>query len=94
MENQQDKKLFVLNGIQTLSGYDYNLMPEVADMEAIGVDIVRISPEPGDIGAQVEAMRAPSMAVHPPAVAFWRVTSVTGTGLGGRAWKAVAANAG
>lgn len=66
MENQQDKKLFVLNGIQTLSGYDYNLMPEVADMEAIGVDIVRISPEPGDIGAQVEAMRG-AIDGRPPA---------------------------
>ncbi|MBT4522247.1 MAG: hypothetical protein HOC23_19790 [Halieaceae bacterium] len=57
MENQQEKKLFVLNGIQTLSGYDYNLIHEVGSMQEMGVDIVRISPEPEGFQIQVEAMR-------------------------------------
>lgn len=57
MENQQDRDLFVLNGIQTMSGYDYNLIHELDTMRGIGVDVVRISPEPDGFAQRVLAMR-------------------------------------
>jgi len=45
MNSREGERVFVLNGIQTMSGYQYNLINEVNDMQAIGVDIVRISPD-------------------------------------------------
>ncbi|WP_349678474.1 U32 family peptidase, partial [Marinimicrobium sp. UBA4509] len=43
--NQEDERLFVLNGIQTQSGDRYNLVTEVPQMAGL-VDAVRLSPEP------------------------------------------------
>ncbi len=43
MNSREGEKVFVLNGIQTMSGYQYNLVNEVAQMKDIGVDIARIS---------------------------------------------------
>ncbi|MEY8711742.1 U32 family peptidase [Mangrovibacter phragmitis] len=43
MRSQEDQQVFVLNGIQTMSGYVYNLGNELAGMQGL-VDIVRLSP--------------------------------------------------
>ena len=45
LHSMESQALFCLNGIQTLSGHCYNLMDELPAMEAMGVDIVRISPQ-------------------------------------------------
>lgn len=45
METQEDEELFTLNGIQTQSGYCYNLLPQLPEMIDLGVDVVRISPQ-------------------------------------------------
>ncbi|MCB1678067.1 MAG: U32 family peptidase [Halioglobus sp.] len=66
MENQQDQELFVLNGIQTMSGYEYNLIHELDTMRRIGVDVVRISPEPEGFAQRVEALRR-ALDGEPPA---------------------------
>jgi len=42
--SKEDQRLFVLNGIQTMSGDCYNLSKEQSQMHGV-VDIVRISPE-------------------------------------------------
>lgn len=42
--SKEDQRLFVLNGIQTMSGDCYNLSNEQAQMDGL-VDILRISPE-------------------------------------------------
>ena len=44
VKSQEDQNLFTLNGIQTLSGLRYDLYHELNDMQALGVDIIRISP--------------------------------------------------
>lgn len=44
VKSQEQQALFTLNGIQTLSGLPYDLYNELEEMQAIGVDIVRISP--------------------------------------------------
>ncbi|MCP5208966.1 MAG: U32 family peptidase [Hahellaceae bacterium] len=51
--SQEDEDLFTLNGIQTMSGRLYNLESELAAMQDIGVDIIRISPEPTGIFEQI-----------------------------------------
>jgi len=43
MNSREGERVFILNGIQTMSGYQYNLINEVAEMASIGVDIARIS---------------------------------------------------
>lgn len=43
MNSREGERVFILNGIQTMSGYQYNLVNEVPEMAAMGVDIARIS---------------------------------------------------
>ncbi len=46
VNTQEDQQAFVVNGIQTQSGYYYNLINELPHMQ--GVDIIRISPNATD----------------------------------------------
>jgi len=43
MNSREGEQVFVLNGIQTMSAYQYNLINEVAQLNGMGVDIIRIS---------------------------------------------------
>jgi collagenase-like PrtC family protease len=52
LASQEGQEVFTINGIQTLSGQSYNLLPELEQMRQMGVDIVRLSPQ-GDAMAQV-----------------------------------------
>ena len=42
---QESEHIFTLNGIQTQSGYCYNLLNEIPTMLAMGVNVVRLSPQ-------------------------------------------------
>ncbi|MBJ7222607.1 MULTISPECIES: U32 family peptidase [unclassified Brenneria] len=55
--SQENQQVFVLNGIQTQSGYCYNLGNELAGMAGL-VDIVRLSPQGTETLAMVDAFRA------------------------------------
>lgn len=44
LHTRDNQILFNLNGIQTQSGRVYNLLPELREMEEMGVNIARISP--------------------------------------------------
>jgi len=43
MNSREGEKVFILNGIQTMSGYQYNLINEIPELDKLGVDIARIS---------------------------------------------------
>jgi len=45
MRTQEDEAFLVLNGIQTQSARVHNLLPELPAMQALGVDVVRVSPQ-------------------------------------------------
>ncbi|MDD5479350.1 U32 family peptidase [Rhodoferax sp.] len=45
MRTQEDEAFLVLNGIQTQSARVHNLLPELPAMQALGVDVARISPQ-------------------------------------------------
>jgi collagenase-like PrtC family protease len=45
MRTQEDEGFLVLNGIQTQSARVYNLLPELPALAAMGVDVLRISPQ-------------------------------------------------
>lgn len=45
VRTREDEAFLVFNGIQTQSCAVYNLMPQLAALEELGVDIVRVSPQ-------------------------------------------------
>ncbi|MEW6981882.1 U32 family peptidase [Colwelliaceae bacterium 6471] len=57
MNSREGERIFVLNGIQTMSGYQYNLVNEVPDMAKMGVDVARISADGKDAFAQLDKFR-------------------------------------
>lgn len=57
VSSQEDQQVFILNGIQTMSGYIYNLGNELLSMQGL-VDMVRLSPAGNDIFTVLNAFRA------------------------------------
>ena len=57
MNSREGEQVFVLNGIQTMSAYQYNLINEVTQLNDMGVDIIRISSDSELAFAQVDKFR-------------------------------------
>ena len=57
LRTREDEGFLVLNGIQTQSARVYNLLPELATMRDMGVDVVRISPQSAHTGEIVRLFR-------------------------------------
>lgn len=64
VRSQENQTVFTLNGIQTMSGYVYNLGNELASMQGL-VDMVRLSPLNTDTFAMIDAFRANEQGQHP-----------------------------
>ncbi|EMH4163430.1 U32 family peptidase [Pluralibacter gergoviae] len=62
--SQEKQQVFVLNGIQTMSGYVYNLGNELASMQGL-VDIVRLSPMGTETLAVLDSFRANESGTAP-----------------------------
>ncbi len=45
VKSQEEQSLFTLNGIQTMSGQRNDLLDALPEMQSVGVDIVRLSPQ-------------------------------------------------
>ena len=58
MNSREGERVFVLNGIQTMSGYQYNLINEMPALESMGVDIARISADSTEAFASLDNFRA------------------------------------
>ncbi|ATZ93150.1 U32 family peptidase [Dickeya fangzhongdai] len=78
MLSQENQQVFVLNGIQTQSGYCYNLGNDLASMDGL-VDIVRLSPQGPDTLAMIDNFRANQHGGQPLTLAnqqdcngYWR----------------------
>lgn len=56
LRTQEGEEFLTINGIQTQSGKIYDLLPEWQDMQALGVDIMRISPQPSGTLQRVQAL--------------------------------------
>ena len=56
MRSQEDQQVFVLSGIQTMSGYVYNLGNELTSMQGL-VDVVRLSPMGSETFTMLEAFK-------------------------------------
>ena len=57
MNSREGERVFMLNGIQTMSGYQYNLINDVNEMEKIGVDFARISADSNQAFEQIQAFK-------------------------------------
>ena len=67
LKTREGQPFLAINGIQTMSAQTYNLLAEVPEMLKIGVDIIRVSPQPQymkEIIAAFDAAR-PGEAVTP-----------------------------
>ena len=55
LKTREGQDFLTINGIQTMSAQTYNLLHEIPDMLAMGIDIVRISPQKQHIGEIIAA---------------------------------------
>ncbi len=76
--SQEQQKVFILNGIQTQSGYCYNLGNELPSMNDL-VDIVRISPEQlsslemlAQFKANEQGLAPLDLVAEPSCNGYWR----------------------
>lgn len=58
LRTREKEGFLVLNGIQTQSARVYNLMPELARLSSLGVDVLRISPQSVHTGEIVSLFRS------------------------------------
>lgn len=58
LKTREGQDFLTINGIQTMSAQSYNLLHEIPDMLAMGIDIVRISPQKQHIEAIIGAFDA------------------------------------
>lgn len=58
LKTREGQPFLTINGIQTMSAQSYNLLNEVPDMLKMGVDIIRISPQPQHMAAIITAFDA------------------------------------
>jgi len=57
LATREDQPLLVLNGIQTLSAATYNLLGEADSLRAMGVNVLRVSPQPQGTSSVLSAFR-------------------------------------
>jgi len=60
LKTREGQSFLAINGIQTMSAQSYNLLHEVPAMKAMGIEIIRVSPQPtytGEIVAAFDAAR-------------------------------------
>ncbi len=57
LATREDQPLLILNGTQTLSAATYNLLGEAAELRAMRVNVLRVSPQPQGTAAVLSAFR-------------------------------------
>ena len=55
LSTQENRPFLVLNGVQTLSAQTCNLAAALPEMERLGVDVVRVAPQPAGTDEVIEA---------------------------------------
>jgi len=66
---QEDDPFLILNGIQTQSAQTHSLISEFKDLQQLGVDILRISPQSTHMGDIIATFRAVIDGLEEPQVA-------------------------
>ena len=58
LKTREGQDFLCINGIQTMSAQSYNLLHEIPDMQNMGIDIIRISPQKDHINEIITAFDA------------------------------------
>ncbi len=67
LKTRESEEFLVLNGTQTQSARVYNLVDALDDMQALGVDVIRLSPQPqhmAEVVAVFDAARTQGLALQ------------------------------
>lgn len=57
LETREGQGFLTINGIQTQSAWVYTLLHELKDIQGLGVDVLRLSPQSREMGAVVQLYR-------------------------------------
>ncbi|MDR3220435.1 MAG: U32 family peptidase [Candidatus Accumulibacter sp.] len=71
LKTREGQPFLAINGIQTMSAQTCNLLAEIPDMRAMGIDIARISPQPRYTAEIVAAFDDARRGGHPTADRAW-----------------------
>jgi len=72
LKTREGQPFLAINGIQTMSAQTYNLLAEIPDIRAMGIDIARISPQPQHMTEIIAAFDAARRGGNPqPAAREW-----------------------
>lgn len=71
LKTREGQPFLTINGIQTMSAQSYNLLHEIPEMLKMGIDIVRVSPQPRHTGAIVAAFDRARRGEPAQAAADW-----------------------
>lgn len=76
LKTKEDKQFLVLNGIQTQAARVTNLIAELAEIETLGVDVIRISPQSQHTGAVVAQYKDVLQAKATPTQALQQMATL------------------
>ncbi len=62
LSTREGQPFLTINGIQTMSAQTYNLLPQIPELLAIGVEVIRISPQAQAMAAIIAAFDAARQA--------------------------------
>ena len=68
LKTREGQPFLAINGIQTMSAQTYNLLAEIPSLLSMGIDIARISPQPGQMHEIVAAFDAARRGDKPPSL--------------------------
>ncbi|MDR1710093.1 MAG: U32 family peptidase [Candidatus Accumulibacter sp.] len=71
LKTREGQPFLAINGIQTMSAQTCNLLAEIPDMRALGIEIARISPQPAHTAEIVAAFDAARQGPPPPPHPAW-----------------------
>ena len=66
MQTREKQAFLILNGIQSQSALVYNLVAELEQMQALGVDVARLSPQSSNMAGIIAAFDAVRSGATPP----------------------------
>ena len=76
LKTREGQDFLCINGIQTMSAQSYNLLHEVPTLRQMGIDIVRVSPQPQHTTAIVNAFDAARRGQPVAADAAWNASGL------------------
>ncbi|TVQ89178.1 MAG: U32 family peptidase [Chromatiaceae bacterium] len=80
LQTQDDNRFLALNGIQTQSARTLNLLPQLARLRDLGVDILRISPQSTHMSAIIERFHQALIGALDPCSAAADLAALMPTG--------------